>query len=155
MENGLFRQKSLEQIVSPEETRDYLRVTSPRLWMILGALAVLIAGFIIYASTARLENTTTIRVEVTNYTATDTDGVEKTISLVYASIPKSELQLVETGMTVRLEGETGKISWVSITGEDNATLMVTMDKEDLVLAEGVHKAELVLEQMDPFSFLRN
>lgn len=155
MENGLFRQKSLEQIVSPEETRDYLRVTSPRLWMILGALAVLIAGFIIYASTARLENTTTIRVEVTNYTATDTDGVEKTISLVYASIPKSELQLVETGMTVRLEGETGKISWVSITGEDNATLMVTMDKEDLVLAEGVHKAELVLEQMDPFSFLSN
>lgn len=155
MENGLFRQKSLEQIVSPEETRDYLRVTSPRLWMILGALAVLIAGFIIYASTARLENTTTIRAEVTNYTAADTDGVEKTISLVYASIPKSELQLVETGMTVRLEGETGKISWVSITGEDNATLMVTMDKEDLVLAEGEHKAELVLEQMDPFSFLSN
>lgn len=35
MENNLFRKKSLEHISSPEELHDYMRVTSPRLWMIL------------------------------------------------------------------------------------------------------------------------
>ena len=51
MGNQLFRQKSLDRISSPEELHDYMRVTSPRLWMILGAILVLLAGFIAYAST--------------------------------------------------------------------------------------------------------
>ena len=47
MENGLFRKKSLERISSPEELHDYMRVTSPRLWMILAAIVVLLVGFIV------------------------------------------------------------------------------------------------------------
>ena len=56
MESGLFRQKSVERISSPEDLHEYMRVTSPRLWMILTAIVVLLAGFIVYASTTTLEN---------------------------------------------------------------------------------------------------
>ena len=62
MENGLFRKKSMERISSPEELHDYMRVTSPRLWMILGAIVALLVGFIVYASTATMENTMPITV---------------------------------------------------------------------------------------------
>ena len=41
MEN-LFRKKSLDRISSPEELHDYLRVTSPSLWMVLAAIMVLL-----------------------------------------------------------------------------------------------------------------
>ena len=47
MENGLFRKKSMERISSPEELHDYMRVTSPRLWMILGA-SVLLAYLMVF-----------------------------------------------------------------------------------------------------------
>ena len=57
MENQLFRKKSLESISSPEEMHDYMRVTTPRLWMLLTAIVVLVAGFIVYASMTTLENT--------------------------------------------------------------------------------------------------
>ena len=63
MESQLFRKKSMERISSPEELHDYMRVTSPRLWMILAAIVALLAGFIVYASTATLENTMPLKVE--------------------------------------------------------------------------------------------
>ena len=50
MDNGLFRKKSIDRISSPEELHDYMRVTSPRLWMILAAVVLLLVGFIVYAS---------------------------------------------------------------------------------------------------------
>ena len=46
----------METISSPEQLHDYMRVTSPRLWMLLGAIVVLLVGFIAYASTATMEN---------------------------------------------------------------------------------------------------
>ena len=64
MQNQLFRQKSLERIQSPEEMHDYMRVTSPRLWMILAAIVILLAGFIAYASTTTMESTVPIKVHV-------------------------------------------------------------------------------------------
>ena len=36
--SGLFREKSLEAIESPESLNDYLRVTSPQVWLVLAAV---------------------------------------------------------------------------------------------------------------------
>ena len=41
MENRLFRQQSMDQVNSPEQIRDYLRVTSPKLWMLIAAVLAL------------------------------------------------------------------------------------------------------------------
>ena len=45
---------------------DYMRVTSPRLWMILAAIVILLAGFIAYASTTTMESTVPIKVTYSN-----------------------------------------------------------------------------------------
>ena len=62
MDNQLFREKSLKHISSPEELHHYLRVTGPRLWMILTAVVALLIGFIVYASTVTMENTMPIKI---------------------------------------------------------------------------------------------
>ena len=44
MANSIFRQESIDQVNSQEMVKDYLRVTHPRLWMVITAVLVLLAG---------------------------------------------------------------------------------------------------------------
>ena len=157
--NQLFRQKSLERISSPEELHDYMRVTSPRLWMILGAIIVLLVGFIIYASTARLENTITLQVALQNIEVDEANteyppGAK--ISLISAVLPAEYADTVKPGMEVRFDGEKGKVSMV-LSGDQNQeiNLIIETEREYIPKPDGLYDAELVLESATPISFLWN
>lgn len=157
MENKLFRKKSLEKISSPEELHDYMQVTSPRLWMLLSAIAALLVGFIVYASTVTMENTMKIQVDVQFVDFTEEfqeqSGLQN-YTLVSAKLPASQMNQVDVGMTVRIGKETGKVSFVAI--EDNEiTLIIETNKNILPLPDGSYDAELVLESTTPISFLWN
>ena len=53
MDNQVFRKKSLEQISSPEQLNDYLRVTNPAVWLLLTAVILLLVGVLIWSSVHR------------------------------------------------------------------------------------------------------
>ncbi|MCR5683912.1 MAG: hypothetical protein K6G81_00630 [Lachnospiraceae bacterium] len=42
--NSIFREKSIERISSPEQLNDYIRVTTPSVWLVLAAVIILLAG---------------------------------------------------------------------------------------------------------------
>ena len=42
MNEQLFRKKSVERVSSPEQLNDYIRVANPSLWLVLGAVIVLL-----------------------------------------------------------------------------------------------------------------
>ena len=42
MEEQIFRKKSLDRLSSPEQLNDYLHVTSPGIWIVLGAVIFLL-----------------------------------------------------------------------------------------------------------------
>lgn len=44
--SNLFRKKSMDKISSPEELNDYIRVTSPSVWMVLAGTVILLVGFL-------------------------------------------------------------------------------------------------------------
>ena len=48
-QQNLFREKTLERISSPEKLTDYLRVTNPGIWAVLGAVIILLGGLFIWA----------------------------------------------------------------------------------------------------------
>ena len=50
MESQFFRKKAMDRLSSPEELNDYLRVTSPALWVVLAAVARILAGGLILSS---------------------------------------------------------------------------------------------------------
>ncbi|MBQ6173892.1 MAG: hypothetical protein IJK28_04650 [Clostridia bacterium] len=52
---SLFREKSLEAMDSPESLNDYLRVTSPRVWLVLAAVIVLLVGGIVWSIFGRID----------------------------------------------------------------------------------------------------
>lgn len=42
----IYRQESLDRISSPEKLNDYIKVSSPSMWLIMGAIIILLLGVI-------------------------------------------------------------------------------------------------------------
>lgn len=159
MEKGLFRKKSLDRIASPEQLHDYMRVTSPRLWMLLGAIALMLVGFIVYASTARMENTVPITVRVEQYDFSGEEGFEggqTRVTSMMAYLPSNLKDQVEQGMTVRLgQGREGTVSSIGVSLEGSLSILIDVEGNYMALPDGDYDAELVLESTTPISFLWN
>ena len=47
MDETIFRKKNIDRISSPEALNDYLRVTTPMVWLILAAVILLLVGFLV------------------------------------------------------------------------------------------------------------
>lgn len=60
MNESIFRKKSLDRISSPEEIDDYMKVTSPSMWLVLGAIILLLAALIVWSITGRIEATVVV-----------------------------------------------------------------------------------------------
>ena len=51
---GLFREKNIERMESPEKLTDYLSVTSPGVWLVMATIIVLLAGVCIWGVLGRI-----------------------------------------------------------------------------------------------------
>ncbi len=54
-EKSIFRKKSLERVTSPEQLDDYIKVTTPSVWMIMFATLLLIAGTFFWAVFGKIQ----------------------------------------------------------------------------------------------------
>jgi hypothetical protein len=57
MSNTFFRKSSLDSISSPDQLNDYIKVSTPSLWVIIIALFVLLASVFVWGFTGRLPTT--------------------------------------------------------------------------------------------------
>ena len=55
VKKSIFRKKSLEQISTPEQLDDYIKVTKPSVWVVLIATILLIAGVLVWAVFGKIE----------------------------------------------------------------------------------------------------
>ncbi|MBQ0072550.1 MAG: hypothetical protein KBS81_11975 [Spirochaetales bacterium] len=55
MDKKLYRKESIEKISSPDELNDYLKVASPRVWLVLAALGTILIGGVVWVCTASPE----------------------------------------------------------------------------------------------------
>ena len=63
---GLFREKALKKISTPEQLSDHLRVTNPSVWLILVSVLLLLAGLIVWAGVSTIETTVDAKVVVSD-----------------------------------------------------------------------------------------
>lgn len=66
MEQNIFRKKSMERVSSPEQLEDYLRITSPSVWILLAAVVILLAGFFYWGITTTVYTSAEGAAEVKN-----------------------------------------------------------------------------------------
>jgi hypothetical protein len=50
MKNELFRKEAVEKITGPEELSTYVKVLSPRVWLILLGVAIAVAGLMMFTA---------------------------------------------------------------------------------------------------------
>ncbi len=67
MDNGFFRKKNIKKISSPEKLDDYIRVTTPSVWIALADMILLLTGALIWGIVGRVS-------------LHDSDGTAKTVA---------------------------------------------------------------------------
>ena len=162
MGKEIFREKSLKRVNSPESLNDYVRVSNPGVWLLLGAVIVLLIGLFVWGYFGRMESKLNIRV----------------LSLeegVVGFVEDTDVQNVEPGMTVRIETSDGTVegelveigterlkyseiaeeySMHLVDSEVNASVYAILIDVDF-LAEGKYSASVITESIQPLSFLFN
>lgn len=158
MADGLFRKKAVERVTSPEDLNDYIRVTGPGIWLVLGAVVALLVGALVWGALGRLETTLVVAAEA------DRDGS------VVCYVPEEKIGSVAQGMTVNMGSGTYKLTEVPNrpvvvdgsfepytlhVGELTAGQWVYPVTTDASLPEGVYEAQILVDSVTPLSFLLN
>ncbi|MBR6103004.1 MAG: hypothetical protein IKP95_11285 [Ruminococcus sp.] len=132
----IFRQSSVDNINSPEQLTDYLRVTNPGVWIILAAVIVLIGGLFVWSMVGNLETVAPAVAIVTDSQAT--------------IIVSEGGGAVKTGQTVRAGNEE-----FIITAVETDDYGVVRAYAPVLLKNGKYDVKIVTESIHPIEFLFN
>ena len=156
-QNKLFREKSLEAIESPERLNDYLRVTSPGVWLILAAVVMLLVGVILWGIFGRITTTAQFAVTVGDGRAVcyvPYDQLEKVMKQATVTVNDREYALkttdADTGVMIVSE-ETSP--YIRVAGKLDIGDMVVRIPLDGSLEDGIYTGTMVVESLNPISLL--
>ncbi len=158
-QNQLYRSKVLEKMTSSEQLNSYIKVSVPHIWLILGAIIILLISAFVWLFTTTVE----IKEEAVSFTR---DGVS------YCWLSPSRAQDIHPGMLVRIGDMTGTVVEVSphvetfddvmsITGsqntrffgiqDDNLFHRITMKVDGIT--DGINKVYIIKQSVKPSSVL--
>lgn len=135
MSEQIFRKKSMERISSPEKLDDYLKVSTPSLWIVLLAVISILVGILVWASVSDLETTINAVGEIKD-------------DIVQIQLTGSDAEKITAGMEVRIGTETTIIEQVEYDDLGRAIAICNAD-----IPDGNYKAVIVTEKVHPISFL--
>ena len=153
----LFREKSIETIESPEALNDYLRVTSPGIWLILGAVVLFLTGVCIWGVFGHIDSTMDTAV-VAQDGGVDCLVPKEAISGVLEN-PAVEIDdinyaLKPSTLEPEIISEDTDI-YVLLTGNLEVGQIVYRIPVDASLEEGTYSGKVVTEKLTPISLLLN
>ena len=135
MDEKIFRQESIDRISSPDELNDYLKVSTPNLWIALIASIFLLIGCLVWACQDTLETKIETVAEVKDH---------------YAQIvlTGTDAEAVEEKMEVRIGDVTTNIDQIMTDNFDRAIAVFDTD-----LPDGKYKAQIIVESIHPIQIL--
>ena len=157
MINNLFRTKSIEHISSPEQLNDYIRVSTPSVWLLLAAIVILLVGVCVWGVLGHMDTTLPVVIR-----AGDGQAI--------AYVRRADAEKVAPGMEATIGGEAGKVREISaepLQVDDTFTdymrhvgglqagewvYAVTLDAD---CPDGVHEAQIVVDSVSPMAFVLN
>ena len=131
--NSVFRQKTINRITAPEQLTDYLKVTSPGVWIVLVSAIILIAVILVWATIGELETTV------------DVDIIVQDNKAFVVSMDGNSLK---EGMTLRIDSEEYQIARIAGDGSG-----ISYAYAEATLPDGSYKGKIVTESIHPIDFL--
>ena len=154
--NRIFRQQSLDRIASPEKLNDYMRVTTPSVWLVLSAVVVLLLGFLAWAFFGRLDVRVWGGAELKDGSAqiyirgADADAVRVGMPVEIGE-QKTTLRSIDKLPVLAEEGMDRRI--LDLTGVEPGEVVYIL-RAEAPLPDGIYNAAVVTEEIRPFSFLQ-
>ena len=157
MNDKIFRKKSVDRLSAPEELSDYVKVTTPGVWMLLSAVIVLLVGISVWGAFGKLETKLAV--------AAESSGGQ---TVLY--VKEGDIAAVRVGMRVTVGGTECAVTAiaaapVAVTGTigeytrhvGNLTLgeWVFVVGTDGTLTDGVYAAQIVVDSVSPLHFVFN
>ena len=158
MGSTIFREKSLKKIASPEQMNDYIRVSSPSVWMVLTVVIVLLAGVCVWGMFGHLD------------TAVQTGGVcadgrltvlvseedhDKIKENAVISVDGVEYAVAEiTNAPIRVDDQIDPYV-VHLAGFTEGDWVYRLYADVPGLADGVYAASVITERGRPLDFVLN
>ena len=155
--SNLFRKKSMDRISSPEQLNDYIRVSTPSVWLLLAAIVILLVGVCVWGVFGHMDTTLPVVIRA---------GDGQTI----AYVRQADAEKVAPGMEVTIGDREGKVVSIGtepVQVDDTFTdymrhvgglqsgewvYAVTLD---LSCPGGVHEGKIVIDSVSPMSFVLN
>ena len=154
----LFREKNLERLESPEQLNDYLRVTSPGVWMILSAVVLLLIGVFIWGVFGRIEATTQAVVVTENGESTcivPESAIKGVLQYRTVKIDGVEKELVPDVLAPEVIKESTNV-YVMITGGLRVgDIVYPIDLAQPLETDGIAAGTLVTEELSPIELFFN
>lgn len=157
MNEQIFRKNSIEKISSPEQLNEYIRVSTPGVWLVLAATVILLAGVCAWGFLGRLDT----KLE----TVSIAENSEMTLY-----VKTSDIASVKTGMKVIINDKEYAVTGIAtepVSADGNfseyALHVGNLQKGEWVypvtvegdFADGIYSAEIVIESISPISFVIN
>lgn len=154
--SSVFRRKAVDRISSPEQLNEYIRVASPRMWAVLLAVIVFLAGAVVWGIFGHIESTV--------YGVAIADGGTCTLY-----VAQEKAALLKAGDPVRVgEAETTLVSVSpepfavpesfpeyarSVGGFALGEWVCSASVDVCELPDGIYPASVVEESISPLSLL--
>lgn len=132
MNEKIFREKSLKRIKSPESLGDYIRISSPAVWIILAAVLLLLVGACVWGFAGKIETTAECN-------AVAKDGE------VICLFDAANLPQISVGMPVRIDGAEYPITRIDA---EHCFAYAYADVPD-----GNYKLQIIIESIRPCELL--
>lgn len=158
MSSTIFREKSLKKIASPEQMNDYIRVSSPSVWMVLTAVIVLLAGVCVWGMFGHLDTAVQTGGVCTNGRLTVFVGEEdhdKIKENAVISVDGVEYAVAEiTNVPIRVDDQIDPYV-VHLAGFTEGGWVYRLYADVPGLADGVYAASVITERVRPLDFVLN
>lgn len=125
-DQSLFRKKTVDKISSPEQLTEYLKVTSPRMWIILAAVIMVLLAIVVWGILGRMETVKDVRVIVS-------DGQARIVTV--------DGTVIEEGMILRIDGQEFKIN-----GTVSDEFFRPVGLATVTLPDGSYEGTVVIDQ---------
>lgn len=124
MNDSLFRKKSLDRISSPDQLNDYIKVSNPSVWLIIGALLILATSFSVWAFNGNITSEVPCT-GVFQSSLSSPDAVNSVVCYVDANYASKIAEGMPTRiydrakpMSAYIEGKVAKVSSVPVRQAD-------------------------------------
>lgn len=170
---SIFNQESLDRVTSPEKLDDYIRISSPGIWIMIAALFLVVLSVIVWGVTGSLPKTVTVKgvvdgsndnhilclVDAASYNEEDVQGKEATIHIEgNGSIHGEVKQTSVNPISAEEMAEALQSEWMTaqlVTSNYGYLVEIVPDQELSSYTNKVVDVSIVIEQVKPISFLFN